>query len=91
MRQLAPAASGEPQLLVWEKSVPKAPPIEMALIERTDGLLFFSVTVCGALVVPVCCDAKVKLAGERTAAGVTLRFVTAVCVTSVPVAVTVTA
>ena len=61
------------------------------LIDRVDGLLFVRVTVCGALLVPVGCVAKNKLAGDKVAAGVTLRIVEAVCVTSGPVPVTVIA
>lgn len=58
------------------------------LIDRVDGLLFVSVIVCGVLLVPVCCVAKIKFVGDKVAAGVTLRIVEAVCVTSRPVAVT---
>jgi hypothetical protein len=74
MLQLAPAASAGLQLLVCAKSVPKAPPIETALMDMEDGLMFLSVTVCGALVTPGCCVGKAKLDGDRLTAGVTLSF-----------------
>jgi hypothetical protein len=63
--QFAPAASVAPQLVVAAKS-PEAAIDETA---SADDPLFVSVTVCAALVVPVVCEAKLRLVGDSVTAG----------------------
>lgn len=64
--QLAPTATLVPQLVVSEKSPDAA--IELSASAAVPELV--SVTACAALVVPVVCDAKVRLIGEKVAVGV---------------------
>ena|SRR5438093_1459107 len=63
--QLAPIARLVPQLFVWAKS-PLA-----AMLETVSGALpeLVRVSACAALVVPTCCDPKVRLVEESVTAG----------------------
>ena len=63
--QLAPAATLEPQVLVWEKS----PLAVMLLMLSAPKPVSLSVTLWGLLLVPSVCDAKVKEVGDRVTAG----------------------
>jgi hypothetical protein len=67
--QEAPAASDAPQLLVWAKDAALTPPRVME--DRFSAALpeLVSVTDCEAEVKPVLVEEKVRLRGERTAAG----------------------
>ena len=56
MVQLTPAARLLPQLLVWEKS----PLVVMELMLMELAVSLVAVTVCGALLLPTFCEAKVK-------------------------------
>ena len=61
--QLAPAATVEPQLLLWAYSF--ALPDRLILLIVTVAVpLFVSVAVCGALVVPIVCEPKGSEDGE---------------------------
>jgi hypothetical protein len=64
--QLPPAATPVPQLLVWLN--PKYPMINCT-ISSGPMPVFESVTVCGALVVPMFCWPNVRLDGERLTMG----------------------
>ena len=61
----APAATLEPQVLVWEKS----PLIAMLVMMSVALPVFVSVKLCGLLLVPTACEANAKDAGETLAAG----------------------
>jgi len=79
MPQLAPAAKVLPQVLVWAKSPGLAPPMAMLVMFKVVLARLVMVAVCGALVVPMDCEAKVKLAGANLTA-VPLPLRAAVCV-----------
>lgn len=64
--QLAPAATLVPQLLVSAKS----PDAAIELSVRAAWPEFVSFTACAVLVVPVVCEAKVRLVGDSVAVGV---------------------
>jgi len=61
----APAPTLEPQVLVWEKS----PLIAMLVMVSVEVPLFVRVKLCGVLLVPTACEAKVRDAGEKLTAG----------------------
>ena len=63
MEQLAPGAREMPQPLDWEN----APVTEMPAMATVPVPVFLSVTVCGALVDPVFCAAKERVAGASVA------------------------
>ena len=65
MVQLAPAATVEPQLLVWAKS----PLLVMLVMLRVRKPVFVSVTVCAALVDLTSCVPKARLVADRVTAG----------------------
>src|SRR6185437_14099494 len=60
--QLVPAASDEPQLLVWVKS----PLATMDARLSADALKFASVTVWVMLAAPTVCSPKISLSGDST-------------------------
>ena len=62
--QFPPAETLLPQVLVWLKSPLFVPVKPMLLIVRAELRLFVKVTICGELVVPTTCEAKVRLVGE---------------------------
>jgi hypothetical protein len=67
MLQAAPAATDGPHVFVWAYSA-------LAVIEvMTSAALpeFVSETVCAGLIVLTICEAKVRLAGDKTTAGAT--------------------
>jgi hypothetical protein len=66
IEQFAPAATDVPQVLVCAKS----PDVAIELRASAACPELANVTVCAALVVPVVCDAKVRLVGEGVAVGV---------------------
>ena len=61
-----PAAKLDAQVLVWEKS----PLIAMLVMVSGAVPVLARVKLCGSLLVPTACEAKVKDAGERLTAGV---------------------
>jgi hypothetical protein len=65
MVQEAPAATLEPQVLVWEKS----PLVLTPETVRFARPVLVRVTLWGLLLVPTACDANVKDVGERLTAG----------------------
>jgi hypothetical protein len=67
--QLVPAANEAPQVLVWAKSVGLVPPIAILVIDNAALPLFVSVTVVGALVVPVVSLEKATEVGASVATG----------------------
>lgn len=69
--QFAPAATLEPQVLVWAKSPAFAPVSEIPATVSTEPPLFVSVMVWAALVEPIPCDENVRLAGASVTAATT--------------------
>lgn len=65
MEQLAPGATLEPQSSLSAKS----PVVAMPVMLSVSPPVLERVTVCGRLVVPTACESKVRLVGERLAAG----------------------
>ena len=65
MLQEAPAATLEPQVLVWEKS----PLTAMLVMVRAEVPVLVRVTLCGLLLVPTAWEANVKEVGERLTTG----------------------
>ena len=61
----APAARVAPQGAVPDGVAAKSPLATMPEMVSVAPELFVSVTVCGALVVPTACDAKVRLVGDN--------------------------
>ncbi len=61
IEQLLPAARLEPQPLL---AIPKSPEAVTAVMETAEAVLFVSVAVCAALVVPTVWLAKVMLVGD---------------------------
>ncbi len=68
--QLAPAATLAPQLLVCAKSLGLVPVMAILVMLKAALPVLFRVTDWAALEVPTAWLAKVRLAGERLAAGV---------------------
>src|SRR5208337_3257708 len=86
--QLAPAATLEPQVLVWEKS----PLTVMRVMLRVAFPVLLRVTLLALLLVPTFCDGKVKEVGERLTAGaVPVPVRLTVCVAGLALSVMVTA
>ena len=65
----APAATDEPQVLVWEKSPGFAPPMAMLVMESVALLVLESVAVWAVLELPMKMLPKLNDAGVSTAAG----------------------
>jgi hypothetical protein len=65
MEQFAPAATDEPQLLVWAKS----PAAVIEVIASAELPEFVRVTFCAVLTVPTCWLPKVTLLAERLTSG----------------------
>jgi hypothetical protein len=63
--QFAPAATLEPQVLVWVKAAGSW----KLLITSGEVPLFVIVTACGALEVPACCVGKTTLVADKTMPG----------------------
>jgi hypothetical protein len=69
MTQLPPAATLDPQLLVWAKSLALVPERARLVTLKAAVPELLSVIVCAALVAPTVWPAKVRLVGERVATG----------------------
>lgn len=69
IEQLAPTATLLPQVFVWEKSTGFAPVKPMLVRLKLAAPVLVSVMFCSALVVPVFCELKVRVAGERLTKG----------------------
>jgi hypothetical protein len=82
--QAAPAAREEPQLLVCANSSRFVPVIAIVEIVRDSVPLLVSCTLCGALLVPIACCAKVREVGARAVAGAETVKVSALCWDSAP-------
>ena len=65
MVQLPPAATLAPQVLVWAKSPLAATPVMF----KAALPVLYSVTVCGALVVPTLVPVNVSVVGTRLTTG----------------------
>ena len=69
IEQLAPAATALPQVAVWEKSPAFVPVMPIPVMLKLALPVLVRVALCAALVVPVVCEANVRLEGERLTAG----------------------
>jgi hypothetical protein len=67
--QLAPAATLDPQLLVWAKSLALVPETAMLLTLKSALPELVRLIICAAVVAPTAWLAKARLVGERLGAG----------------------
>jgi hypothetical protein len=68
--QLAPAATDEPQLLVWLNSLALAPPMLMPVTDKAADPMLVRVTVCAVLLVPTIWLGKAgRIVVDRLATG----------------------